>query len=103
MLIPLDVQFLGRPQVIAACLLEGPHGSVALVDPGPTTSLPGLRAALAAKSWNVSFTNSQAKHLPLLPMRSLAHCERAEAVTHFRRLLRLPRVGRGVGAAGSSR
>jgi glyoxylase-like metal-dependent hydrolase (beta-lactamase superfamily II) len=44
----LDVNYLGQPHVIAACLLEGRGGGVALVDPGPTTALPGLRAALAA-------------------------------------------------------
>lgn len=45
---PLDVNFLGHPKVIASCLLEGGPGGVALVDPGPTTSLEGLGAALAA-------------------------------------------------------
>jgi glyoxylase-like metal-dependent hydrolase (beta-lactamase superfamily II) len=48
MLTALDVNFLGHPRVIASCLLEG-GGSVALVDPGPTTTLPGLRAALAER------------------------------------------------------
>lgn len=45
---PLDVHFLGHPNVIASCLLEGP-GGVALVDPGPASSLTGLEAALAAR------------------------------------------------------
>lgn len=48
MLSALDVKFQGRDRVIAACLLEG-AGGVALVDPGPTSSLAGLRAALAAR------------------------------------------------------
>jgi glyoxylase-like metal-dependent hydrolase (beta-lactamase superfamily II) len=43
----IDVNYLGRERVIAACLIEGP-GGVAIVDPGPATSLPGLRAGLAA-------------------------------------------------------
>lgn len=47
MLNVLDVNHLGRPQVIAACLLEQGGGGVALVDPGPASALPGLRAALA--------------------------------------------------------
>jgi glyoxylase-like metal-dependent hydrolase (beta-lactamase superfamily II) len=44
----LDVKFLGHPGVIASCLLENGPGGVALIDPGPTTALDGLRAALAA-------------------------------------------------------
>jgi glyoxylase-like metal-dependent hydrolase (beta-lactamase superfamily II) len=43
----LDLDFLGRTGVIASALLDGPGGAV-VVDPGPTTSLDGLRAALAA-------------------------------------------------------
>ncbi len=49
MLTVLDVNFLGHRQVIASCLLEGGSDGVALVDPGPSTSLAGLRAALAGK------------------------------------------------------
>jgi glyoxylase-like metal-dependent hydrolase (beta-lactamase superfamily II) len=41
----LDVEYLGNPKVIAACLIEG-EGSVALVDPGPTSALPTLRKKL---------------------------------------------------------
>lgn len=43
----LDLQFLGVPRVIATAVLHGP-GGVALVDPGPSTTLPALRRALAA-------------------------------------------------------
>ena len=43
----LDIDFMGQPGVIASCLIEGPDG-LALVDPGPTTGLDGLRAALGA-------------------------------------------------------
>jgi glyoxylase-like metal-dependent hydrolase (beta-lactamase superfamily II) len=42
----IDVQFLGFPSIIATAVLHGP-GGVALIDPGPTTSLATLRAALA--------------------------------------------------------
>jgi glyoxylase-like metal-dependent hydrolase (beta-lactamase superfamily II) len=41
----IDLQFRGTPHVIAAAILEG-RGRVALVDPGPTSSLPVLRAGL---------------------------------------------------------
>ena len=42
-----DVAFRGVPGVIATGVLEGPDG-LALVDPGPTSSLPALSAALEA-------------------------------------------------------
>jgi glyoxylase-like metal-dependent hydrolase (beta-lactamase superfamily II) len=41
----VDVQFLGRPRLIASVVLHGP-GGVAIVDPGPTSTLPTLRQAL---------------------------------------------------------
>ena len=41
----IDVQFLGHPGIIATAVLHGP-GGVALIDPGPTTSLGTLRASL---------------------------------------------------------
>lgn len=43
-----DVEFLGLPGIIATALLYGPGGA-ALIDPGPSTTLPTLRRALAAK------------------------------------------------------
>jgi glyoxylase-like metal-dependent hydrolase (beta-lactamase superfamily II) len=42
----LDLQFLGTPRVIATAVIGGPSG-IALVDPGPSSSLAGLRAGLA--------------------------------------------------------
>lgn len=44
----VDLHFLGRPGVIATGVLEGAAG-LALVDPGPSTTLPALEAALAAR------------------------------------------------------
>ena len=44
----VDVQFLGFPSIIATAVLHGTSG-VALIDPGPTTSLGNLRRALAHK------------------------------------------------------
>jgi glyoxylase-like metal-dependent hydrolase (beta-lactamase superfamily II) len=41
----IDLDYLGKPQAIAACLLELNDG-VAIVDPGPSASLDALRAAL---------------------------------------------------------
>ena len=43
----IDVHYLGKPKGIAACVLESDAGLV-LVDPGPTSSLRGLHAGLAA-------------------------------------------------------
>jgi glyoxylase-like metal-dependent hydrolase (beta-lactamase superfamily II) len=40
-----DLMFLGTPRIIATAALHSPAG-VALVDPGPSTCLPTLRAAL---------------------------------------------------------
>lgn len=50
--IPIDVNFLGRPQAIAACLLRSPSG-LAVIDPGPESTLPALRAGLAAQGVSV--------------------------------------------------
>jgi glyoxylase-like metal-dependent hydrolase (beta-lactamase superfamily II) len=41
----IDVNFLGYPNIIATAVLQGPGGA-ALIDPGPTTSLPNLEAGL---------------------------------------------------------
>lgn len=42
-----DLQFQSRPRIIATALLHG-AGGAALIDPGPTSALPVLRAELAA-------------------------------------------------------
>jgi glyoxylase-like metal-dependent hydrolase (beta-lactamase superfamily II) len=42
-----DLEFLGTPRVIAAALLHGPAG-VAVIDPGPSTTLPRLVDRLAS-------------------------------------------------------
>jgi glyoxylase-like metal-dependent hydrolase (beta-lactamase superfamily II) len=44
----VDLNFLGRPQIIATAILHGPAG-VALVDPGPTTTLGNLTTELTRK------------------------------------------------------
>jgi glyoxylase-like metal-dependent hydrolase (beta-lactamase superfamily II) len=44
----VDLEFRGLPGVIATAIFHGPAG-VAIVDPGPSTSLPVLRRSLAAK------------------------------------------------------
>jgi glyoxylase-like metal-dependent hydrolase (beta-lactamase superfamily II) len=41
----VDVLFLGRQGIIATAILHGPAGA-ALIDPGPTTTLPNLRDGL---------------------------------------------------------
>jgi glyoxylase-like metal-dependent hydrolase (beta-lactamase superfamily II) len=41
----LDLNFLGRAQIIATAVLHGPAG-VALLDPGPSTTMAALTAAL---------------------------------------------------------
>lgn len=44
----IDLHFRGRPQIIATAILHGPLG-VALVDPGPGTTLDTLTSALENK------------------------------------------------------
>jgi glyoxylase-like metal-dependent hydrolase (beta-lactamase superfamily II) len=49
----VDLGFLGRPGIIATAVLHGP-GGVALVDPGPSTTLANLRAGLQRKGIGIS-------------------------------------------------
>jgi glyoxylase-like metal-dependent hydrolase (beta-lactamase superfamily II) len=48
-----DLHFVGMPGIIATGMIHGPDG-VALVDPGPSTALPVVERALAARGfgWN---------------------------------------------------
>jgi len=48
----VDLNFLGRPQIIATAILQNSAG-VALVDPGPTTTLPGLVETLTRQGIKV--------------------------------------------------
>lgn len=41
----VDVKFLGAPRIIASVVLHGPGGA-AIIDPGPTSTLPTLRRAI---------------------------------------------------------
>ena len=49
----VDLRFLGRPGIIATAILHGARG-VALVDPGPSTSLDNLREELQRKGFTVA-------------------------------------------------
>ena len=42
-----DLQFQTRPRIVAAALVHGPGGA-AIIDPGPSSTLPALQGALAA-------------------------------------------------------
>lgn len=44
----VDLNYLGVPSVIATAAIGDRHDGVALVDPGPSVSLPALRDALAS-------------------------------------------------------
>jgi glyoxylase-like metal-dependent hydrolase (beta-lactamase superfamily II) len=44
----LDLNFLGQPQIIATAILHGPAG-VALIDPGPSTTIATLTAELGKR------------------------------------------------------
>lgn len=49
----VDLNFLGTPGIIATAVLQGSAG-VALIDPGPATTLESLRASLARKGIKIS-------------------------------------------------
>lgn len=44
----VDLEFLGYSEIIATVVIQGPMG-VALIDPGPSTTIENLRAALARR------------------------------------------------------
>lgn len=48
-----DLNFLGKPKIIATAAIQSP-GGVALVDPGPSTCLDTLRAALGDKGIGIA-------------------------------------------------
>lgn len=50
----IDLNFLGKPEIIATAVLQGPRG-VALIDPGPSTTIGSLRASLQRKG--IAFTD----------------------------------------------
>ena len=54
---PLDVNWLGHPRSIAACLIES-AANAALIDPGPTASLPTLREKLRARGLSPADLNA---------------------------------------------
>jgi glyoxylase-like metal-dependent hydrolase (beta-lactamase superfamily II) len=49
----VDLNFVGKPGIIATAILHGP-GGVALIDPGPSTTLDNLRAALGRQGFGVA-------------------------------------------------
>ncbi|HXG54192.1 MAG TPA: MBL fold metallo-hydrolase [Vicinamibacterales bacterium] len=49
----VDLQFVGKPEIIATAILHAP-GGIALVDPGPTTTLNHLRTELQRKGFSVA-------------------------------------------------
>jgi len=55
--ITIDLNWVGHPRTIACALLRSEH-AVALVDPGPATTLPTLRAQLATQGLQVSDLNA---------------------------------------------
>ena len=48
----IDLNFLGKPEIIATAILQGPRG-IALIDPGPSTTLDTLTSALKRKGFTV--------------------------------------------------
>ena len=56
-----DLQFQSRPRIVAAALLHG-AGGAAIVDPGPSSTLPVLHAALAAAGLSMRRRDGAAAH-----------------------------------------
>ena len=52
-----DLNFLGTPRVIATAVLSA-AGGVAIVDPGPSSTLPALREAVARAGISVADVNA---------------------------------------------
>ena len=48
----VDLNFLGKPEIIATVVLQGARG-IALIDPGPSTTLDHLMAALKRKGYGI--------------------------------------------------
>lgn len=49
----IDLEHMGRPESLAACLLETTDGPL-VIDPGPTSTLPRLRAGLEAQGYQIA-------------------------------------------------
>ena len=49
----IDLQFLGKPEIIATVVLQGARG-LALIDPGPSTTLEHLQRSLKRKGLGVA-------------------------------------------------
>ena len=49
----VDLNFLGRPGIIATAVLQGPSG-VALIDPGPSSTLDTLTKSLASRGIRIA-------------------------------------------------
>ena len=49
----IDLRFLGKPEIIATVILQGP-GGLALIDPGPSTTLEHLVGELKRKGFAVA-------------------------------------------------
>ena len=52
-----DLQFQSRPRIVAAALVHG-AGGAAIVDPGPSSTLPALHAALADSGLSMRDVNA---------------------------------------------
>ena len=61
----VDLNFLGRPGIIATAVLQGTSG-VALIDPGPSTTLGELQTALATKG--IAFSDVRQLLLTHIPL-----------------------------------
>jgi glyoxylase-like metal-dependent hydrolase (beta-lactamase superfamily II) len=85
----VDLDFLGRPEIIATAILHGPPG-VALIDPGPATTIETLTQALEKKG--IGF--GEVRHL-LLTHIHLDHAGAAGAIVEKQPHIEVIVHGRG--------
>jgi hypothetical protein len=71
-----DLDFLGVPGIIATVALHG-AGGVALIDPGPSSTLPALRAALGGAGIGLR----DVRAIPARPARSCASSRRCASTS----------------------
>ncbi len=69
----IDLRFQGEPRVISAWLMAGPDG-LALIETGPSTTMPALRAGIGA----IGFTLADVRDVVV----SHIHLDHSGAMTH---------------------
>ena len=91
----VDLSFRGTPRIVAAAVLQG-AGGAALIDPGPSSTLPALRAALAAAGLSMRDVTALCSRTStwITPARPARSCARIPALRVLRARARRAAHGR---------